>query len=106
MRDFIEDKNYIFNLKEKYAKKCEKKESNEKNDFLGFKRKRFKEDKITYDDELKLLENDYPQIIENDNDEIGLTNVKIKKEKLSDAEEELNQEINDVNNIVEEKIIK
>ena len=33
------------------------------------------------------------QIIENDNDEIGLTNVKIKKEKLSDAEEELNQEI-------------
>ena len=104
MRDFIEDKNYIFNLKEKYAKKCEKKESNEKNDFLGFKRKRFKEDKITYDDELKLLENDYPQIIENDNDEIGLTNVKIKKEKLSDAEEELNQEINDVNNIVEDKI--
>ena len=105
MRDFIEDKNYIFNLKEKYAKKCEKKESNEKNDFLGFKRKRFKEDKITYDDELKLLENDYPQIIENDNDEIGLTNVKIKKEKLSDAEEELNQEINDVNNIVEYKNI-
>ena len=97
IKDFIYDKNYIFNLKQKYTQKCEKHEDNAKNDYLGFKRKRFKEDKIgndAYDDELKLLENDYPQIIEND--EMVIENVKIKKEKISEADEEINNEINDL----------
>ena len=105
IKDFIDDKNYIFALKEKYNKKLEEKIKNnfkeneeEKIDFLGLKRKRLKEDKLSaYDLELKMLESDYPQIIENSNEFIH-ENVQIKKEKIDDEELNIN-EISD-NNVI------
>ena len=102
IKDFIDDKNYIFALKDKFNKKCSEtktsEKDSEKNDFLGLKRKRNKDSIVTdYDTELKLLENDYPQIIDN-GDEFNFENVQIKKEKIDD-DEIINNEINIDNNI-------
>ena len=97
IKDFIDDKNYIFALKDKYNKKYNENKTSEKdsekNDLLGLKRKRSKQNVVSaYDTELKLLESDYPQIIDN-GDEIIFDNVQIKKEKIDD-DEIINNEIN------------
>ena len=103
IKDFIEDKNYILSLKEKFEKKCDEnnkeKELVEKNDMLGLKRKRTEENILSaYAAELKLLENDYPQIIDNNSDEFNFENVQIKKEKIDD-------EINCEDKIIEKENI-
>ena len=93
IKDFIDDNNYIFSLKDEYLKKYPENNKNQNNDitegkngFLGLKRKRYKENKTAYDQELKLLENDYPQIIENDEEQIIYNKIQIKKEKISDED--------------------
>ena len=107
IKDFIDDKNYIFTLKNNFNKKCEERDkskkidnsesSEDKNDFLGLKRNRAKEDKLSaYDTELKLLENDYPQIIDN-SDEFMHDNIQIKKEKIDDDELNVNEINKDIN---------
>ena len=88
IKDFIDDNNYILALKEKFNKKCDENKNyiknEDNNELLGLKRKRIEENILSaYAKELKLLENDYPQIIEN-NEEFNFDNVKIKKEKIDD----------------------
>ena len=102
IKDFIDDKNYIFALKDKFTKKYIENKNSEKEedktDLLGLKRKRNKDNGISaYDTELKLLENDYPQIIDN-GDEFFFDNVQIKKEKI-DEDEIINNEIN-IENVI------
>ena len=88
IKDFIDDNNYILAIKEKFNKKCDENKNyiknEDNNELLGLKRKRIEEKILSaYAKELKLLENDYPQIIEN-NEEFNFDNVKIKKEKIDD----------------------
>ena len=102
IKDFIDDKNYIFSLKDKFTKKYNENKNSEKEDdktdYLGIKRKRNKDNALSaYDTELKLLESDYPQIIEN-GDEFFFENVQIKKEKINE-DEIINNEINIENTI-------
>ena len=102
IKDFIDDKNYIFSLKDKFTKKYNENKNSEKEDdktdYLGIKRKRNKDNALSaYDTELKLLESDYPQIIEN-GDEFFFENVQIKKEKINE-DEVINNEINIENTI-------
>ena len=84
IKEYINDKNYINTLKDKcHEISINYKYIDEVDDkYLGNKRKRGKlneDDKIKYDDELKLLENDYPKT-EMNND----STVKIKVEKIDD----------------------
>lgn len=103
IKDFIDDNNYIFILKNKFDKKFNVNNNTnidkEIKNYLGIKRKRKKtndpsDDLLSaYDAEFKLLENDYPQTIDN-SDEFILDNIQIKREKMD--EEELNS--NEINN--------
>ena len=87
IKEYINDKTYINSLKDK----CHEISMNYKyidevdEKYLGNKRKREKlneDDQIKYDDELKLLESDYPKTeINND------SSVKIKVEKIIDDDD-------------------
>ena len=113
IKDFIDDKNYIFDLEQKYKSKypegnmqlylnnngtnnIKKEEQKEENNLLGNKRERPMDNiLLTYDTELKLLENDYPQIIDSDEKKLSKP-VQIKQEK--NDENNTNESSNDNNN--------
>ena len=115
IKDFIDDKDYIFDLEQKYKSKypesylqlelknniknvnnIKKEEQIDENNLLGYKRERSKDNiLLTYDTELKLLENDYPQIIDSDEKKLSKP-VQIKQEKID--ENDINECPNDNNN--------
>ena len=102
IKDFIDDKDYIYELEQKYKSKypesnmfidsndnihanyTQEEEQKEENNLIGNKRERPKDNiSLTYETELKLLEHDYPQLI--DSDEKMLTKpIKIKQEKIDE----------------------
>ena len=110
IKDFIDDKDYIFDLEQKYKSKypegnmqlylnnngannIKKEEQKEENNLLGNKRERPMDNiLLTYDTELKLLENDYPQIIDSDEKKLSKP-VQIKQEK--NDENNTNESSND-----------
>ena len=118
IKDFIDDKDYIFDLEQKYKMKYPENHLNlefnnnvnvnsnkEKNNLLGNKRERSKENTLsmlTYDTELKLLENDYPQIIDSD-DKFRHKSLQIKQEKID--ENNPNGIIHDENENIDDKDI-
>ena len=113
IKDFIDDKDYIFDLEQKYKSKypesnmqlylnnininnIKEEEQKEENNLLGHKRERPKDNiLLTYDTELKLLENDYPQIIDSDEKRLSKP-VQIKQEKID--ENDIDEFPNDSNN--------